>query len=102
MTVERRKQGRGDHQRFLGFWTRLNCENMPVIPVWLVRSNLNDPRKIPYLLVWKDARDGEIKEAVRLARYVEPSNSRVTDTPNQQYSLVCDPRNRSVAIGAPL
>jgi hypothetical protein len=52
---------------------------MPVIPGWLVRSNLNDPRKIPYLLVWKDARDGEIKEAVRLARYVEPSNSRVTD-----------------------
>jgi hypothetical protein len=52
---------------------------MPVIPAWLVRSNLNDPRKIPYLLVWKDARGGEIMEAVRLARYVEPSNSRVTD-----------------------
>jgi hypothetical protein len=29
--------------------------------------------------VSKDARDGEIEEAVRLARYVEPSNSRVTD-----------------------
>jgi len=43
---------------------------MPVIPAWLVRSNLNDPRRIPYLLVWKDERDGEIKEAVRLARYV--------------------------------
>ena len=29
---------------------------------------------------WKDERhDGEIKEDVRLARYVEPSNSRVTD-----------------------
>ncbi len=52
---------------------------MPVIPAWLVRSNLDDPRRIPYLLVWKDERDGEIKEAVRLARYVEPSNSRVTD-----------------------
>jgi len=53
---------------------------MPVIPAWLVRSNLNDPRRIPYLLVWKDERhDGEIKEAVRLARYVESSNSRVTD-----------------------
>jgi hypothetical protein len=52
---------------------------MPVIPAWLVRSNINDPRKIPYLIVWKDGKDGEIMEAVRLARYVEPSNSRVTD-----------------------
>jgi hypothetical protein len=38
---------------------------MPVIPAWLVRSNFNDPRRIPYLLVWKDERGGEIKEAVR-------------------------------------
>ena len=52
---------------------------MPVIPASLVRSNFDDPRRIPYLLVWKDERHaGEIKEAVRLARYVEPSNSRVT------------------------
>lgn len=65
---------------FLGFWARLNCENMPVIPAWLVRRYLDDPRKIPYLLVWKDEiHGGEIKEAVRLARYVEPSDSRVTD-----------------------
>ena len=43
---------------------------MPVIPAWLVRSNLNDPRRIPYLLVWKDERHGgEIMEAVRLARF---------------------------------
>ena len=53
---------------------------MPVIPAWLVRSNLNDPRKIPYLLVWKDERHGsEIKEAVRLARYVDPHDSRATN-----------------------
>jgi hypothetical protein len=66
--VEQRKQGRGRHQRFIGLWARLNCENMPVISAWLVRSNLSDPRRIPYLLVWKDERhDGEIKEAVRLA-----------------------------------
>src|SRR5208283_3260448 len=66
--VERRKQGRGWHGHFLGFWARLNCEDMPAIPAWLVRSNLDDPRRIPYLLVWKDERhDGEITEAVRLA-----------------------------------
>jgi hypothetical protein len=44
---------------------------MPVIPAWLVRSNLNDPRKIPYLLVWKDDRhDGKIMEVVRLAHFI--------------------------------
>src|SRR5258708_38563663 len=46
---------------------------MPVIPAWLVRSNLNDPRRIPYLLVWKEERhDGRIMEAVRLERYEIP------------------------------
>jgi hypothetical protein len=74
--VEQRKQARGRHQHFIGSWARLNCENMPVIPAWLVRRNLNDPRKIPYLLVWKDERHGgEIKETVRLARYVDPHDS---------------------------
>jgi hypothetical protein len=70
--VERRQQERGWHGHwhghFLGFWARLNCETIPVIPAWLVRRCLDDPRKIPYLLVWKDERDGgAIKEAVRLA-----------------------------------
>ncbi len=66
--MEQRKQGRGWHQHFLGFWARLNCENMPVIPAWLVRSNLDDPRRIPCLLVWKDeSHDGKIMEAVRLS-----------------------------------
>jgi hypothetical protein len=78
--VGERKQARGRHQHFIGSWARLNCENMPVIPAWLVRRCLDDPRKIPYLLVWKDDRhSGEIMEAARLARYVEPSNFRVTD-----------------------
>jgi hypothetical protein len=75
--VERRKQRRGWNGHFLDFWARLNCEQMPVIPAWIVRANLNDPRKIPYLLVWREDRelrgsscarlqDGEVKEAVRL------------------------------------
>lgn len=64
--MEQRQQGRGWDGRFLGFRARKNCEEMPVIPAWLVRSNLNDARRIPYLLVWKDERHGEIMEAVRL------------------------------------
>jgi hypothetical protein len=58
---------------FLGFRARKNRENMPVIPAWIVRRNLNDPRRIPYLLIWKDEiHGGGIKEAVRLARYDDP------------------------------
>jgi hypothetical protein len=69
--VEQRKQGRGWHQHFIGFWARLNCESMPVIPAWLVRRCLDDPRGVPYLLIWKDDRhDGKIMEVVRLAHFI--------------------------------
>jgi hypothetical protein len=38
-----------------------SSENMPVIPAWIVRSNFDDPRRIPYLLIWKDeGHNGEI------------------------------------------
>jgi hypothetical protein len=70
--VEQRKQSRGSHQHFLGFRARLNCEAIPVIPAWLVRNSIDDPRRIPHLLLWKSEWDGKIKEAVRLARYVDP------------------------------
>jgi hypothetical protein len=50
--------------RFFG--PRVNCEHVPQLPAGVVRLVLNDPRKIPYLLVWKSERDGEIKEAVRV------------------------------------
>jgi hypothetical protein len=77
--VQERKQRHGSNGHFLGYWARLNCENMPVIPAWLVRRCLDDPRRIPYLLVWKDERHGgEIKEAVRLGRYVDPHDSTAT------------------------
>src|ERR1700751_975470 len=42
--------GTGWNSHFLVFWGRLNCENIPVIPAWLVRSNLDEPRGIPYLI----------------------------------------------------
>lgn len=37
-------------------------------PVWLVRRYLDDPCKIPYLLIWQRESDGQVMEAVRLAR----------------------------------
>jgi hypothetical protein len=52
---------------------------MPVIPAGIARSNLEDPRKIPYLLVWRDERNGKIKEAVRLTRHVDSHDSQATD-----------------------
>src|ERR1700723_1695691 len=49
--------------RFFG--RRVNCERVPMLPALVVREVLDDPRKIPYLLVWKND-DEEIKEAVRI------------------------------------
>jgi hypothetical protein len=39
-----------------------------MLPVWAVRCALDDPRKIPYLLVWRSSQDGLVKEAVRINR----------------------------------
>jgi hypothetical protein len=61
---------RGCGGRFFG--RRVNCEGVPLLPAWAVRLVLDDPRKIPYLLVWKSRRDGEIKEAVRVIRLAPP------------------------------
>lgn len=54
--------------RFHGF--RVNCEQVPVLPAWVVRWVWDDPRQTPYLLVWKSRSDDKIKEAVRLMRVV--------------------------------
>jgi hypothetical protein len=51
--------------RFFG--RRVNCEDVPTLPAWAVRRCLDDPRKVPYLLVWKSPWDGKVNEAVRVA-----------------------------------
>jgi|SRR5579864_5160030 len=56
--------------RFFG--RRVNCEGVPALPAIAVRRVLDDPRKIPYLLVWRGSRDGLIKEAVRIIRLGPP------------------------------
>jgi hypothetical protein len=68
MVYQRKRIRRGWHQRFLGF--RINCEQVPMLPAWIVQRVWDDPRRIPYLLIWKRRHDGEVKEAVRVARFV--------------------------------
>jgi hypothetical protein len=47
---------------------------VPVLPGWIVRLFLDDPRKVPYLMVWVSRWDGALREAVRVSRYSEPPN----------------------------
>ena len=55
--------------RFLG--RRVNCEQVPLLPAATVARMLEDPRKIPYLLVWKSSSDDTVQEAARIAPYKE-------------------------------
>ncbi len=55
--------------RFFG--RRVNCEQVPVLPAWAVAQMLDDPRKIPYLLLWTSLQDGGIREAARIAQHNE-------------------------------
>ena len=77
--MEQRKRIRGGWGgRYLGF--RINCEQVPILPAWAVRWVWNDPRRIPYMLVWKSRRDSEVKEAVRVARFVPQTNLPESDS----------------------
>jgi hypothetical protein len=52
----------------------------PVLPAWAVRWVWDDPRRIPYLLIWKSRLDAEVKKAVRVARLVPQTNPPETDS----------------------
>jgi hypothetical protein len=56
--------------RFFG--RRVNCGSVPILPAGAVRQVLDDPRRIPYLFVWKSERDGLLKEAVRISTKIDP------------------------------
>jgi hypothetical protein len=55
-----------------------------MLPAWIVQRVWDDPRRIPYLLIWKDRRDGEMKEAVRVARFVSRAGLPEADSVNVQ------------------
>ena len=55
--------------RFSG--RRVNCEQVPLLPAWAVGRMLDDPRKIPYLLVWESRSGGTVREAAHIAPHDE-------------------------------
>src|SRR5215472_14906010 len=67
----------GGRTRFESGWEghfdgpRVDCEQVPLLPARAVAWVLDDPRKIPYLFVWKRAEDGSVREAVRVSAYSE-------------------------------
>jgi hypothetical protein len=57
--------------RFRGH--RVSCEQVPFLPAWAVAWVLDDPRKIPYLFVWKRPEDSSVREVVRVFAHSEPA-----------------------------
>ena len=62
-----RKQSRGWGQRFIG--PRVNCEYVPCLPARALAWVLDDPRQVPYLMIWRDEGSDESIETVRVAAY---------------------------------
>ena len=58
--------------RFFG--RRVNCEQVPLLPAGAVARMLDDPRKIPYLLVWRSRSDSTVQEAARIAPHYETAD----------------------------
>ena len=52
--VEQRKTARDWEGRFMG--PRINCENVPCLPVQVLAWMLDDPRNVPYLMIWRTRR----------------------------------------------
>lgn len=67
--VEQRKTVRDWAGRFIG--PRVNCENVPCLPVKVLTWMLDDPRNVPYLMIWMDQDRERILEAVRVMRFTE-------------------------------
>jgi hypothetical protein len=61
---QRGRQARGWHEHFAGE-PRVNCEGIPRLPAWAIRWILEDPRKVPYLVFWRND-SGGIADVVRV------------------------------------
>ncbi len=65
VNLNQNSTARRDKGRFDGY--RVNCEVVPCLPARIVTQCLSDPRRVPYLLFWKQRYTGLLKEVVRLA-----------------------------------
>lgn len=65
MSETERCTKRRDDGRFDGY--RVNCEVVPCLPARIVTQYLSDPRRVPYLLIWKHRYSGVLMEVARLA-----------------------------------
>lgn len=75
----------------------MNCEQIPLLPASIVARMLADPRKIPYLLVWKREQDGAVKEAVRIAPHDETEGCMVGKRADRTQT-VCEAATGSAAL----
>jgi hypothetical protein len=78
MVEHRKRQIRRCDGRFDGF--RINCEQIPILPACVVHWVWDDPRRIPCLLLWNSSRDGEVKEALRVARFAPTTKLQEADS----------------------
>jgi len=65
MENQPQKCKRRDDGRFAGY--RVNYEVVPCLPAHIVAKCLSDPRRVPYLLIWRHRYKGVIREVARLA-----------------------------------
>jgi hypothetical protein len=69
--VEQRKTHLQERRGGRFFGRRVNCELVPSLPAQVVGLVLDDPRKIPFLLVWKNPRSDTVEDAARISAYSE-------------------------------
>jgi hypothetical protein len=74
----------------------VNCEQAPTLPGWALRRVLNDPRKIPYLLVWTSPKDGKLREYVQVAHYSQPPTEFKMDWTG--WIIIKNPEGRSTPV----
>ncbi len=95
---------RDSEGRFRG--SRVNAESVPRLPAWAARAVLADPRGIPYLLAWTNAR-GDLLRAERLSRFAPnpdepPFDAVEVREPRTQRLILVNyramPRSRGVAM----